>query len=696
MLERFEQADVANLLDAAQSFLEFAWILPDSALAKVMETLVQSESLPMDNEFDEWLDSQDTLQAELEDVLSQEREAKRNLLLGYLRYPARMARNYIGQGVDYLDLVQEGVLGLLRAVDRYDYREHGRFVHYATTWIWQRLERAAKSYGRTIRIPVHFHEFLDRIAQAYLRAVDEGIEMPCAGELALRAGLMSPEDSEEIRSATSSEEIRPDVKKRWIDVVERVRLALSYLWPMHSLDEGTPFDGDREAIPSLLQTGDQASLSDVIPASSTAIPDECFERQEVVRCVREAVESLPTRRRDREIVKLRFGMQDGQMHTLEEVGERYDLTRERIRQIETRTLDQLASAVENQLLVGHSRQLNLSLAPALFDHLAHKDRDYLLHESMCRGGQKDDRFPILDECLAQLPSGTAFGRHYGGEARREQLERILRDFQQPAHYADIAQEIGEQSPDVSVSPNYIYSLLAQCNDTFILLGEGVFSLVSWERARRQDDEPVVPYCGAPLLDATGKAYSFFESVMVARQWLDKGLPADTFLDRIASWAGFENDVAEWLQQSYLTAYYIVGLIPYAFLPDEPNQMLRCTLLGDDIRDARLHCLQTMNRRLVAMPAFWWLLRLHQPTRVTQLGERLSEVHPAGLDDVSQRLTILVSLGAVVEESGQYRLTQLGDDCAETWAVRPDVPAKLELPEKPTPDSEPWLDIGCFL
>jgi hypothetical protein len=174
------------------------------------------------------------------------------------------------------------------------------------------------------------------------------------------------------------------------------------------------------------------------------------------------------------------------------------------------------------------------------------------------------------------------------------------------------------------------------------------------------------------------------------------LPADVFLDQITDWAGFENEVAEWLQQSYLTAYYLVGLIRYVFLPDRPTQILRCTLPEDDIHSARLHCLESMNRRLVAMPAFWWLLRVHQPTRVTQLGERLSEVHPAGLDDASHRLTILASLGAVAEEYGLYRLTQLGHDCAEAWAARPDLPTKLELPEKPIPDAEAWLDIGSFL
>jgi RNA polymerase sigma factor (sigma-70 family) len=587
------------------------------------------------------------------------------------------------------------MLGAMQAVNRYNYREHGRFVHYVTAWIWQKVGRAVKNHSTIIRIPVHFHEILEKVAEAYRHTVLSGdMEMPSVEEVAVQMKTLESMEVSSTFDASEDAETLSNLSVCENGLVEKVKLALSCLWPHHPLQEEIPYQILREiSAGGTSQIGDSLSLGELIPADSSKDPVVIVERQDAAEWAREALGSLSIRRRDREIVALRFGIQDGQERTLEEVGREYGLTRERIRQIEAKALKQLSLLARQEEMNNYYHQFSSSLQPALFGHLVRNEHKYLLSRArdLDRG---NDVLSSLDRWLEELPSGTPFGHDASRETRRSQLERVLRSFEQPTYYGDIAQELDEESPNTSIAPDYVYSLLSQSEDIFILLGEGVFSLVSWERERAREKEPVLPYCASPLLSSNGEPYSFFESAIVARRLLKDEPTAKFFLDQITSWAGIEEKPSEWLCQSYLTAYYLIDLIPYVFFPDDHSQILHCTLPENDIQGIRNHCLEAINRRLVAMPEFWWLLRVHQPISITQISEKLSEAHPADLDDAGQRLTILTSFGAITKEYAQYKLTQLGEKLADTWATRPHTPdISSEMSEKSTLDTDVWLDIS---
>jgi hypothetical protein len=131
----------------------------------------------------------------------------------------------------------------------------------------------------------------------------------------------------------------------------------------------------------------------------------------------------------------------------------------------------------------------------------------------------------------------------------------------------------------------------------------------------------------------------------------------------------------------------VGVIPYIYYCDHEDDPLSLTLPESNLQRLRVYCLDSMSRRLQAMPEFWWLLQRHQPIRVTELARFFVEIHPNALDDVANRLTILAGIGAVQKSSyGRYHLTPLGESLAERWAREPQ--SLLESSQS-APDEDMW-------
>ncbi len=144
------------------------------------------------------------------------------------------------------------------------------------------------------------------------------------------------------------------------------------------------------------------------------------------------------------------------------------------------------------------------------------------------------------------------------------------------------------------------------------------------------------------------------------------------------WAQADLEQQKWFLQSILSAYYLVGLIPYGFYFGDSNPVLTCALPDLSIQELRYHCLQTLTERLVAMPEFWWLLQKEQPARPSDLGDEFADIHPDGLDDVLHRLRILAGLGAAQKlKYGRYRLTALGEKCANMWKKQPTLEFTVE-------------------
>jgi len=233
------------------------------------------------------------------------RLAKKELMEANLRLVVSVAKRYLGSELSLLDLVQEGNIGLMKAVDRFQYRRGFKFSTYATWWIRQAITRAIADHSRTIRIPVHMVETLNRISRVNRSLVNEMGREPTPEELAQHTGV-------------------PARKVRLI--LESSRKPLSLETPI----------------------GDDSELGDFLEDKAAESPNDNLITQDLTTQVERALSTLSAK--EKEILRLRFGIGEAGEHTLEEVGRRFSVTRERIRQIETKALRKLRHPLRGRAL----------------------------------------------------------------------------------------------------------------------------------------------------------------------------------------------------------------------------------------------------------------------------------------------------------------------------------------------------------
>jgi len=235
---------------------------------------------------------------DLEQVAADGRRAKNHLLEANLRLVVSLARRYTGRGMLFLDLIQEGNLGLIRGVEKFDYTKGYKFSTYATWWIRQAITRAVADQARTIRLPVHMVEAINKLARANRQMLQDLGREPTPEELAVVVEM---------------------TRERVIEVQKYGREPISLHLPLGE-------DGDSE-------------FGDLIEDSEAIEPGEAVGFTMLQEQLRSVLGALSER--EAGVVSMRFGLSDGQPKTLEEIGQVYGVTRERIRQIESKTMSKL-------------------------------------------------------------------------------------------------------------------------------------------------------------------------------------------------------------------------------------------------------------------------------------------------------------------------------------------------------------------
>jgi RNA polymerase primary sigma factor len=303
------------------------YMLPSNMAEIILTNFTKSETMPEAAWLKRQLPVEGALKSEVEAVQRRAEESNQTLIRANLRLVVSIAKRYLGRGISFLDLIQEGNLGLLRAVSKFDSTRGFKFSTYATWWIRQSISRYIAEHARTIRIPVHLFEAITRILRVQRNLVQTLGREPTLDELALETDLLPAADIAAIKRARETNQpLDSELQHRWTWATMKVQRILQSAEEPISLERPV---GDEES----------SQLGDFIEDDDALEPMDAAAREMLREQVQNALAALSER--ERQVLELRFGLIDGKDHTLEEVSRYFNVTRERIRQIEAKALRKL-------------------------------------------------------------------------------------------------------------------------------------------------------------------------------------------------------------------------------------------------------------------------------------------------------------------------------------------------------------------
>ena len=314
-----------------QVYLNF-YLLPPTTANALLSFLQEHEKLPNIELLSIQLPDEKTLKLYADEIDRLSEESNQAIIRANLRLVVSVAKHFLGRGISFLDLIQEGNMGLLRAVSKFDPSRGFKFSTYATWWIRQSISRHIAEQARTIRIPVHLYESISRLLRAQRALTQKLGRNPTNEELALEAGFLNTLTSEEdsiVHNYLSSKDntsISHDLKRRLEFAAQKVEAILKTAEEPVSLERPI---GDE----------DSSQLGDFIEDDDAQDPEDAADIISLREKIEKDLENLT--QKEREVLELRFGLLDGKDHTLEEVSDYFNVTRERIRQIEAKALRKL-------------------------------------------------------------------------------------------------------------------------------------------------------------------------------------------------------------------------------------------------------------------------------------------------------------------------------------------------------------------
>ncbi|MBN1178774.1 MAG: sigma-70 family RNA polymerase sigma factor, partial [Anaerolineae bacterium] len=296
-----EDAEWADLTRAMFELLIHLYLMPDSTLELLRLAWLREGSFPTLESLAPQAPSEEILELSWSDVEHRAAEAQQELIQANLRLVVNIAKRYIGQGISFLDLIQEGNIGLLRAVDKFDHTRGFKFSTYATWWIRQAVTRAIADQSRTIRIPVHMVEAINRISRVRRRLTQEYGRPPTSAEIALDMDYLDATEAREIKKAIDGgRRLTPTQERRLHRAGSKVQQILDLSQEPMSLE-----------MP--VGTEDNSNLADFIEDETIPAPADATSRRLLEEHIHAALDVLSAR--EREVLEMRYGLKDGRPYT---------------------------------------------------------------------------------------------------------------------------------------------------------------------------------------------------------------------------------------------------------------------------------------------------------------------------------------------------------------------------------------------